>query len=1002
MKKILLTITLCALLPFIVNGKHKTIILKNTDSKAMNEWVDSVYNSLSTEEKIGQLIAQAVAPKDLQKAKDEIKLLVDKYNIGCIYFSPGPAKNHAELVNYTNSISKTPIFVAIDGEWGLSMRMPNTPRFPKNMMLGAIQNDKLLYEYGAEMAKECKALGISVNFAPVVDVNSNSNNPVIGTRSFGEKPSNVSSKAIAYSRGLEDNGVMSVSKHFPGHGDTHDDSHKTLPVIERSMIELQASDLIPFKNYFKAGLSGVMIAHLNIPALKTGKMPSSLCSSVVTKLLKEEMGFKGLVFTDALTMKGAIVDDEPNGLLALRAGAEVLLEPRNLPKNFKAMIKAYNNGGKDKELIDNACKKILKYKYALKLYDSKTIIANDAEKSVNTRSAELVMRKLFAAGITALKNENNILPIKNIDKKIAVVNIGDDAFNKFTETCGLYTTINKYEMNATNADNIAEKVKDASTIIVGIYTKDQWAATCLDKIIKSAGAKKVVPVFFTTPYVLSKHKEAINACETAVIGYEKERFAQEYAAQAIFGGSEMSGKTPVSIEGVADCGTGVNIKPSRIGYGMAEEVGLDEKFIFQADSLATEGIKQGAYTGCQVLVAKEGKIVFNRNYGYTDNRHSTKVTANTLFDLASVSKATGTLPAIMKTIDLGKMHLNDKLEKFIPELKGSEKGKFLIKDLLYHETGMPAALNIYKEMTDSLSFTGKLVGGKRKGVFTKQAGGGFLNKDAKVRRDITSEHKTDAFNYQLGKKMFVGKETYDTIMRKIHNIELRDNKNYLYSCLNFCLLMEAEEIANHAKHDKFLYEKIYRPLGAFRTCYKPLEKFDKAEIAATEIDEYFRDGVIVGTVHDETAAFSAGVQGNAGLFSTAGDLAKFCSMLLNNGAYGGTQIISPDVVKTFMTSKSKNSHRGLGFDKPNTEKPERTSTCEEAPACVVGHTGYTGTSFWIDPENKVIYIFLSNRVCPTRNNPAFSKVGARAGIHGLLYQSLERVKSGDKDSQPLQ
>ena len=996
MKKLIITITLCALLPFIVNGKHKTIILKNTDSKAMNEWVDSVYNSLSTEEKIGQLIAQAVAPKDLQKAKDEIKLLVDKYNIGCIYFSPGPAKNHAELVNYTNSISKTPIFVAIDGEWGLSMRMPNTPRFPKNMMLGAIQNDKLLYEYGAEIAKECKALGISVNFAPVLDVNSNPNNPVIGTRSFGEKPSNVSSKAIAYSRGLEDNGVMSVSKHFPGHGDTHDDSHKTLPLVERSLIELQSSDLIPFKNYFKAGLSGVMIAHLNIPALKTGKLPSSLCSSVVTKLLKEDMGFKGLVFTDALTMKGAIVEDEPNGLLALRAGAEVLLEPRNLPKNFKAMIKAYEEGGNDKILIENACKKILRYKYALNLQNSKEIDATAAEKSVNTRSAELVMRKLFAAGITALKNENDILPIKHLDKTVAVINIGDDAFNKFTETCGLYTTVNKYAMNAANASSIAEKVKDAATVIVGIYTRDQWAATCLDMIVKSAGAEKVVPVFFTTPYTLSKHKTAVDACNTAVIAYEKVDLAQEYAAQAIFGGSEISGKTPVSIEGLAKCGTGVIIKPSRIGYGIAEEVGLDEKFIFQADSLATEGIKQGAYTGCQVLVAKNGKIVFNRNYGYTDNKKKIKVTANTIFDLASVSKATGTLPAIMKTIDLGNMHLNDKLEKFIPELKGTEKGNFLIKDILYHETGMPAALNIYKEMTDSLSFTGKLVGGKRTVVFTKQAGGGFLNKDAKVRRDIISDHKTDAFNYQLGKKLFVGQVTYDTIMQKIHNIKLRDNKNYLYSCLNFCLLMEAEENANNTKHDKFLYEQIYRPLGAFRTCYKPLEKFDKAEIAATEIDEYFRDGVIVGTVHDETAAFSAGVQGNAGLFSTANDLAKYCSMLLNKGAYGGTQIIAPDVVKTFMTSQSKNSHRGLGFDKPNTEKPERSSTCEEAPACVVGHTGYTGTSFWIDPENDIIYIFLSNRVCPTRNNPAFSKVGARAGIFGLVYQSIERVNNTAK------
>ena len=280
-------------------------------------------------------------------------------------------------------------------------------------------------------------------------------------------------------------------------------------------------------------------------------------------------------------------------------------------------------------------------------------------------------------------------------------------------------------MQAANADNVTEKVKDASTLIVGIYTKDQWAATCLDKIIKGAGAGKVVPVFFTTPYALTKHKEAINLCNTAVIGYEKEKFAQEYAAQAIFGGSEISGKTPVSIDGVASCGTGVNIKPSRIGYGIAEEVGLDEKFIFQADSLATEGIKKGAYTGCQVLVAKNGKIVFNRNYGYTDNKKKIKVSANTIFDLASVSKATGTLPAIMKTIDLGNMHLNDKLEKFIPELKGTEKGNFLIKDILYHETGMPAALNIYKEMTESLSFTGKLVGGKRTAVFTKQPGGGF-------------------------------------------------------------------------------------------------------------------------------------------------------------------------------------------------------------------------------------------------------------------------------------
>ena len=314
MKSKLLILTTALLLALNTGAKGKTIIL--SDERAAYAWADSVMATMDAEHRIGQLIAQAVNPKQLAEAKKEIKMLVDRYHIGCIYFSPGNADNYASLGNYTNEISKVPVLVGIDGEWGLSMRIKDTPQFPRNMTLGAIRDESLLYEYGAEMAAECRQMGINVNFAPVLDVNSNPRNPVIGTRSFGEDPKNVSSKAIAYSRGLEDNGIMSVAKHFPGHGDTQSDSHKTLPLVDRSLVDLQATDIVPFRNYVNAGLSGVMIGHLNIPALKTGHYPSSLCKSVGNELLKNELKFDGLVFTDALTMKGARVEGKANGLLA--------------------------------------------------------------------------------------------------------------------------------------------------------------------------------------------------------------------------------------------------------------------------------------------------------------------------------------------------------------------------------------------------------------------------------------------------------------------------------------------------------------------------------------------------------------------------------------------------------------------------------------------------------------------------------------------------------------
>lgn len=971
------------------------LMLTKVQKQDMEAWVDSVYNSMSEDRRVGQLIQEVFQAKDTVAAKSEIKRVVGRYHVGGIYFSGGPAENHAKLSNYANSLSALPVLVSLDGEWGLSMRMPNTPRFPKNMMLGAIQDDRLLYEYGLEMARECKEVGVNVNFAPTVDVNSNPKNPVIGTRSYGEDAQNVSRKAIAYARGLEDGGVLSVAKHFPGHGDTDEDSHKTLPSVNRSLAAMQAVDLVPFKNYIDAGLGGVMVAHLNVPALHTGEQPSSLSENVAEGLLKEKMGFGGLVFTDALVMKGARTDGKPNGLAAFKAGADVLLEPYNLEKSFQELKAYYNKGGVYREAIEKACKKILAYKYALGLDSYEPVDTRGMLGRINSREAELTMRKLYAASITVLKNEGDILPVKHLDGKICVATVGGaaQAGKKFLNTCRLYTEIvAKHLPDAAAAATWAKANKDAGTVVVGIFDNSQATRLAVKNVVAQAGAAKTVLVFFVRPYDLSAFATQIGACPGIVEAYEPQPYAQEYAAQAVFGGSDATGRLPVTVPEVAEVGAGINVKASRLGYGMPEEVGLDNRLVEQIDSISKEALRQGSFPGCRVLVARHGKVVVDKSYGYLDSSKKTLVDGNTLYDLASVSKATGTLSGIMKAVDDKKLSLKGKLGEYIPELKGTSKGELTVRDLLFHETGIQPALNIYRLMTDSTSYSGALVRGSKTADYKRFAGGAYVNDAAKVRTDITSPVKTAAFDRQIGRNLYVGQATADTVMNIIYNLPQRDDRNFVYSCLNFCLLRQAEENVTGVRHDRFVRDNIFHKLGAYRAVYRPLDHFAKNEIAPTELDEYFRGGLVQGVVHDETAAFSGGIQGNAGFFAAAGDLAKLCQMWLNGGMYGGERILSRETVDTFLTLGTPNSHRGLGFDKPNKEYPDRSSVCEGANPEVVGHTGFTGTCFWVDPKEDLIYVFLCNRVCPSRNNPAFGRVGARYNIFQYVYDSLTRGK----------
>lgn len=970
----------------LVSLAGKPSLLYQKSSVARQQWVDSVYNSLSERERVAQLFIPMVDPRSGATSKATISKWIKTEKMGGLLFSKGSVNDYVTMTNYAQSIASVPVLMTLDGEWGLSMRMKNTPRFPYNMGLGAIADEQLLYEYGKEMARECREMGIHVNFAPVLDVNSNPSNPVIGYRSFGEDPARVSRLGIAYSRGLEDGGVMSVGKHFPGHGDTSVDSHKALPTVDHNLTILNSVDLLPFKHYIEAGLSGIMVGHLSVPALDKSGTPASMSKAITADLLRNEMGFEGLIFTDALAMKGA-KSSINNCVSALLAGADVLLGSGSPGKDLDAVMSAIASGKITHEMIETRCKKILAYKYALGLTTEKPVNVNGIEARLNSKQADAINRRLAAASITVLRNESNLLPVRGLaERKIAVVNIGAESDKTFAPTCKKYANVDVYStMGGFSASTLAA-IKKHDVVIAAVYNDKNAQKQAFAQL---KGCNNLVPVFFVNPYEMAEFSSSLSGLKTLVLAYDDTHYTREYAAQAVFGGIDVSGRLPVNLKGIAKMGDGVILKKSRLGYTTPQAIGIEVDLEANVDALVNQGLKTKAFPGCQVLVAKDGYVILNKAYGNLDFADGGKATTETIYDLASVSKAAGTLPGVMRAYDEGLFQLDAPVSEYITPLQGGDKSRITVRQLLYHESGMPAAVNMFNMMMDTASYSGKLITGTSSSVYSiKIENGAFGHKDATLRTDITSPTPTAQLRIKAADGIYVGQATMDTVMNRIYNIKLRDSKKYNYSCLNFCLLMNMEEYVTGRPHNEWVDETIFAPLGAFHTGYRPLERWDKSDIAPTEYDRFLRRQTLQGYVHDETANFSGGVQGNAGLFSNANDLAKLCQMWLNGGVYGGERLLSEETVKLFTTSKSPTCRRGLGFDKPDKRNERNSPTCREASATTYGHLGFTGTCFWVDPDSQLIYIFLCNRVNPSRNNPAFSKLNIRPKLFSEVYKAI--------------
>jgi beta-glucosidase-like glycosyl hydrolase/CubicO group peptidase (beta-lactamase class C family) len=984
----LFLITICTTTLF---GQAKMTIpdlYKSANQDSMKMWVDSVYNSLSTDQRIGQLFT--IITMGNQTNKSQIVSLVEKQHVGGIIFLRGTPENQAYLTNSAQSSAKVPLMISIDGEWGLAMRLANTIQFPRNMMLGAIQNDSLLYYYGQEVARQCRVMGIQINYAPDMDVNSNAANPVIGNRAYGEDPDLVARKGIMYSKGMESGKVMAVSKHFPGHGDTSSDSHHTLPTINHNRARLDSIEIAPFKKYIEAGLSGLMVGHLYVPALDAEKGPSSLSRKITTDLLKDELGFTGLVFTDGLAMKG--VSEESNHCVkALLAGNDILLGPISPVSQFEAVKKAVKDGVISEALLEEKCRKVLSYKYILGLNQYKPINTENLLTQLNTAYGTWLCRKLNEKAITLLKNNEDIVPLKKLDtRKIAAISVGSSTDNAFHNTLRRYGDITCFNVaDGAGLLNLKKQLEPFNTLIISVHTNKANANAAIQSVSKG---KETVLSFFIVPYRMASYATSINQADGIIAAYEDTDYAQEFAAQGIFGGNAIEGRVPVSVKGLFKAGDGIDTKKVRLSYNLPEEIGLDSRWFATIDSIVYEGIDGKAFPGAQVLVAKDGVIIYDKAFGSYEYDGKKKVDTEVIYDLASMTKAVATLPAIMKLYDQQKFSLNTPVSQFIPLFKGSDKTKITIRDALFHESRLVSFFPYYMKAIDTDSYQGKLFNRSQTSLYKAQFDKTtYARTDFKYKPEFISAKPKQGY-LQIADDIYVNKTYKDTIIASIADSKLRARKAYLYSCLNFMLLKEVVEDISKTDLDSYLQKNFYHRLGANTMTYNPLTKFPKDRIAPTERDDFLRKQLVQGYVHDEGAAFMGGIGGNAGLFADANDVAKLCQMYLNLGIYGDERYLSEQTCKTFTRTKSSLSRRGLGFDKPEMRTNKSSPCGPSTPASTYGHTGFTGTCFWVDPDNNLIYIFLSNRIYPKRSHTELMGLGIRPRIQEVIYGAIKKSK----------
>ncbi len=938
---------------------------------AEDRWVDSVYNSLTAEQRVAQLINVRVNQPN-KPYFPYIQQLIEDYNIGGVTFFRTDAEPLLRQVNEWQSIAQTPLMVAIDGEWGLGMRLNDGISYPYQMTLGAIQNQSLISEMGAQIAEQCRRIGVNIDFAPDIDVNNEPNNPVIGMRSFGSDPKAVAQRGTQYALALQNNGVLPTMKHFPGHGDTKTDSHETLPKVDKKLKDIKQTELYPFEYLTNSGVAGVMVGHLYMPALEpTKNLSSSISKNVVTGLLKDEIGFEGIIFSDAMDMKGAYQGIHPDsvGYHAIMAGIDVVLMPINPENTIKHIVNQLDK--KDvANRVEESCKKVLRYKYRLGMADYQPQDEHFVDNDLHQAKYYNLRQRLYNEAVTMLRNERGTLPLDK-SQKIAVVTFGKKdmvAQRLEDEGYNVQAYVIEKEQDKVHKNKILNDLKAFDLVVVNIQNTSIFATrkfgisdATVDFVKDISKNNSVIFNLFGCPYALNQF--AFKKSPAAVlVAYEDVSDAVDAVVDVMIGKLNPLGRLPVTVN-----------KKFKAGYGLSFEGFLtpetlpvaliDNDCTKKIDSVAMNGIEIGAYPGCQIFAMKDGKVIYDKCFGYFTYDGEHEVQKDDVYDIASLTKVFATTFVMMKLYDDGKISLESKLGDYFPYLKNTDKGDIKLIEIMTHQAGFTSWVPIYQSLMEN---------GKPDPDF--------------FRKNIDEDHTV-----RVAKDMYISKDFKFNVFETVKATELGDKK-YKYSDLGFYILPQIVEMVTNEPFEQYLEDNFYKPLNLNHIYYKPLKHIELDKIAPTEYDVDFRMQLLQGDVHDQAAALMGGISGHAGLFANARDLAVMLQLLLDDGYANNQQFLSKFAIKKFTSAPFKDNlnRRGIGFDKPEVN-PEVTAytPSKQSSMASFGHTGFTGTFVWADPANGLIVIFLSNRVYPDASNNKLAQNDIRTTIHDLFYDAVK-------------
>lgn len=973
------------------------------------QWVDSVMACMKLEDKVGQLMVATFPARADKATKRALKDEVKRLRLGGLLFSEGSPEEQSMLINLAQRQAKVPLLITFDGEWGLSMRLTDVPDFPKNAALGCITDNSLIEAYGREVAREFRELGVQVNFAPVADVTTNPSNPVIHVRSFGEDAGQVADRVEAYVRGLQQGGVMAVGKHFPGHGDTDVDSHKGLPVVRHSRQRLDSVELLPFRRLVEAGCGGMMVGHLQVPALEPDSLlPASLSGAVINGLLKQEMGFQGLVFSDALDMRGVSF---VQGLYvkALKAGNDLLLVQSAADKAVKEVMKALADGELTEAEVEAKCRRVLAAKYLLGLRGRQPErVVSGMSFRISTPEAQELADRLHREAVTVLGNRFGVLPLtlppagspaaqdKEAPAAFALLSLGDKGadsvfvaeLKRLSQVAVDCYYLPKQASEAEQAE-LARKLSAYHRVIISVSGRESDMLAYAEFLLGLELPAPVVYTFFAPYRCAQLLDRALWKAGAIVLGHSEAAAVQKHVAALLLAQASAHGRLSMSIGRYYPVGAGTDIVAGQApGRLVPEDYGMHSYELEAIDRLALAGREAGAYPGCRILVLKDGVTIYDAGFGTHTCGASLPVRRDDLFDLGALTNTSATLLAVMKLYDTGRLKLDDKVSKYVPALRSGSKRNITVRELLLHESGLTSHIRVYLDAIDPNSVHGPYsqswVDQWHK---TKISEHSYFCTDFSYKKGLVSSRRDATHTLQMADGLWMDRSFKQTILKRIAHTD-PEGRRYVYSDLGFLLLQQVVEAVVDMPLDRYVDREFYQPMGLKHTLFRPLERFAKDSIMPTVFNDYFRRQNLCGYVYDEMAATMGGVAGHAGLFSSAADLGRLYQMLLNGGELDGHRYLSAETCRLFTTETSTFSRRGLGFDRPDRSIVKRSPCSPSAPASVYGHTGFTGTCVWVDPDNGLIYVFLSNRLCPDVWNTKLVDMNLRRDIQEHIYKSL--------------